>query len=274
MPIGDAAGQHRYWLLTIPAADWEPTELPQGCIYAKGQKEIGANTNYEHWQVLAIFKRGVRLAAVKRAFGQRCHAEPSRSVAAETYVWKQDTRVEGTQFELGQTPFKRNSKTDWDAAKSLAKAGRIDDVPADVFIKYYNTLKTIARDYMGEVADLGSTAGIWIHGPPGVGKSHFAREQYPGAFLKPQNKWWDGYQGEKNVILDDFDCKQLGHLLKIWADKYSFIAESKGHSMKIRPANFIITSNYRIDEIFTDDQNLCDAIKRRFYVIYIPFRRY
>ena len=127
---------------------------------------------------------------------------------------------------------------------------------------------------MGEVPDLGSTAGIWIHGPPGVGKSHFAREQYPNAFLKPQNKWWDGYQGEKNVILDDFDCKQLGHLLKIWADKYSFIAESKGHSMKIRPANFIITSNYRIDEIFTDDQNLCDAIKRRFYVIYIPFRRY
>lgn len=266
--------QARYWLLTIPENDWQPNELPSECVYIRGQKEIGADTGYRHWQILSIFKRSVRLAKVKAVFGQRCHAEPSKSSAANQYVWKEETRIEGTKFELGETPFNRNSKTDWERAKQLAKEGKLDDIPADVFIKFYNTLKTIRRDYMGEVADLGSTAGIWIHGPPGVGKSHFAREQYPGAYLKPQNKWWDGYQNEDNVILDDFDSKQLGHLLKIWGDKYSFIAESKGHSMKIRPKNFIITSNYRIDEIFNEDQQLCDAIKRRFYVIYIPFRRY
>lgn len=267
--------QARYWLLTIPHNDWtKPQTLPQQLVYLRGQEEIGSDTGYRHWQLLAVFRRAVRLAAVKTIFGQSCHAEPSRSSAANDYVWKEDTRVADTNFEIGELPFKRNSKTDWDAAKQKAKEGRIDEVPADVYIKYYNTLKTIARDNMVKPDDLSAPTGIWIHGPPGVGKSHFAREQYPDAYLKPQNKWWDGYQGQRNVILDDFDSKQLGHLLKIWADQYSFIAESKGHSAHIRPDRFVITSNYNPEQVFGEDQALCAAIKRRFYIIYIPFRRF
>ena len=132
----------------------------------------------------------------------------------------------GTRFEVGEKPFKRNSKTDWAAAKEKAKAGLIDEVPADVYIKYYGTLKRIAMDHMTKPSDLNDVSGIWIYGPPGTGKSHYARAHYSngGLYLKPQNKWWDGFQGEPNVWLDDFDFKGLGHYLKIWADKYCFIA--------------------------------------------------
>lgn len=47
--------------------------------------------------------------------------------------------------------------------------------------------------------------GIWIYGPPGTGKTHRARTRYGKVYLKPQNKWWDGYQGEETVVIDDLD---------------------------------------------------------------------
>ena len=38
--------QARYWMLTIPAGDWEPMDeedLPAQVAYIKGQKEVGAS---------------------------------------------------------------------------------------------------------------------------------------------------------------------------------------------------------------------------------------
>lgn len=48
-------------------------------------------------------------------------------------------------------------------------------------------------------------------------------------FLKSQNKWWDGYDGQAVALLDDYDgdWKAFGHLLKIWADQYVFPGEVK-----------------------------------------------
>ena len=71
--------------------------------------------------------------------------------------------------------------------------------------------------------------GEWHWGVPGAGKSHYVRRTYPDAYIKSQNKWFDGYQGEKVIILDDCDTDTLSHHLKIWADKYPCKAETKGY---------------------------------------------
>lgn len=49
--------------------------------------------------------------------------------------------------------------------------------------------------------------------------------------MKASNKWWDGYRGETDVLIDDIekDSAYLGHFLKLWGDPYGFIqAEVKG----------------------------------------------
>lgn len=88
--------------------------------------------------------------------------------------------------------------------------------------------------------------------------------------MKLPNKWWDGYQRQPNVIIDDFDkCHMvLGYHLKIWADRYAFAAEVKGSTILIRPLKIVVTSNYHPKEIWGETPNTLDPILRRFKIVH------
>lgn len=109
---------------------------------------------------------------------------------------------------------------------------------------------------------------FWIYGRPRVGKSYLIREMFEDLFEKPQNKWWDTYNDEEYVLIDDFDKQGelLGHHLKIWADDYRFLGEIKGGTIYIKNKALFITSNYMIEDIFKDNE-VCDALKCRFTCI-------
>lgn len=166
--------QYTYWLLTIPEDDWNvPEELPAGICYIRGQVEEGGTTRYRHWQLLVVATRGVRRNWIKERFGgNSCHAEPSRSDAADSYVWKEDTRVAGTQFELGTKRVRRNSPLDWDSIRESAKGGRLESIPADIYVRCYSQLRKIAVDHLRPVGIEREAVVFW--GSTGLGKSRRA----------------------------------------------------------------------------------------------------
>lgn len=252
----------RYWLGTC-FCDARPAALPSSCVWIKGQQEECPTTTRLHWQLYVSFSSQQRLAAVRSKLCG-CHWEPSRSAAAEAYVWKDETAVEGTRFEIGARPFKRNSNTDWEQILNDAKAGNIENVPADVFIRYYRSLTSISCDY---AVPTGIVKEVSVfHGRTGTGKSRRAWfEAGDGAYCKdPRTKWWDGYRGEAHVIIDEFRGSiDVAHVLR-WLDRYPVRVERKGSSVPLKCTKVWITSNLAPKDWFPElDAQTLEALLRR-----------
>lgn len=195
--------QGRYFLCTVPEEDWEPPRhsLPPQIVYIRGQLEQGTTTAYRHWQVLVAFAKKTTVSSCRRFLGGRAHCELGRSDAARDYVWKEDTRIDGTQFEVGNWPIRRNSKPDWDAVWDLAKSGSIESIPANVRLQHYRTIRTIAADF-AEPSAMERTIFVFC-GRTGTGKSRRAWEEAGlSAYPKdPRSKFWDGYRNQEHVVI-------------------------------------------------------------------------
>jgi len=204
------------------------------------------------------------LAGIKRIFGDGIHAELTRSRSANDYVWKEDTRVEGTQFELGAKPFKRNDSNDWDAIWGCAVGGDILSIPAEIRVRHYRTLRAIAADYAQPVA-MERTCYLFV-GPTGTGKSRLAWERAGmEAYCKdPNSKFWCGYSGQESVVIDEFRGRiDVSHLLR-WLDRYPVNVEVKGSSVPLRARSIWITSNLDIEQWYPElDELTLKALKRR-----------
>jgi hypothetical protein len=133
------------------------------------------------------------------------HFEPvKKENGASKYCLKEETRKEGP-WEFGKKPLNPADKVDWEEVRQKAKEGKLDEIEAGLYVRYYNSLKKIEKDHMTVRGEADDCKGIWIWGESGAGKSRYARDNYPEAYKKLANKWWDGYKGESHVLLEDLD---------------------------------------------------------------------
>lgn len=201
-----------------------------------------------HVQYFVNFSKPHRLAALKKICSKSHFTPVSRDNGASDYCLKEETRVAGP-LELGIKPARKNVAGETaERNKRILELG-VEECVAQglVHMKEYLKLKQCVDAYRLNTApaqDHDDVRGVWFWGPPGTGKSREARRRYPEAYLKSQNKWWDGYRGQPAVILDDLDTEALGHLLKIWADRYACNGEIKGSTIPLQHKVFCVTSNY------------------------------
>lgn len=238
-------------------------------MYIRGQLESGSQTGYLHWQLLVICDRSRRLGWIQTTFGPSVHGELSRSAAADSYVWKDDTRIGNTQFELGSKPFRRNSKRDWDAVVAAAKSGSFSNIDSSVLVCHYGSLKRIHQDHLQPIAVVRTAHVFW--GRTGLGKSRRAWElagwsAYP---KDPRTKFWDGYRGQRNVVVDEFRGDiDISHLLR-WTDRYPVIVEIKGSSTILLAEEMWFTSNLHPRDWYPNiDPPTLDALLRRLQIVH------
>jgi hypothetical protein len=216
-----------------------------------------------HLQGFVTFPQAKRLAGVRKLC-VRAHWEVAKgtSLQAADYCKK-----DGNFFESGEVP-SPGKRTDLEeAVDTLKRYGlkRVADEYPVQFVKFSRGLRDLALT-IGEEYSHDDVRGVWIHGKPGSGKSYWARKTFPGAYIKAQNKWFDAYDGEKAIILDDLDTDVLAHHLKIWADRYHCTGETKGGTVNLRHHVFVVTSNWHPADLITDPI-MYEAIERRFNII-------
>lgn len=256
--------QANWWIGTIARHQFMPF-LPPGCGYIRGQMETGAG-GFVHWQLVIYVPLKKSLVFFRDLLGNH-HFEPTRSAAAVDYVWKEDTRVAGTQFEIGIRPFRPNNAADWALIKEQAQRGDLEAIPAMVYVRNYRTLKLIASDHVRPDPMERVVKCFW--GATGTGKSRTAwaeagLEAYP---KDPMTKFWCGYAGEKHVVIDEFrGILSIGHLLR-WLDRYPVRVEVKGSTAVLRAETIWITSNLDPRQWYPDlDEGTKAALLRRLHI--------
>jgi len=237
--------------------------------------ETCPTTKRIHFQCYAMFEERIRFTALIKKYHKTIHWTAARGSTEDNfnYCSKEDPEP----LEFGTRPvFENNGKREkerWKKARTAATESRMDEVDDQIFVQHYRSIKAIANDYRKSKTPLEVPCGYWLYGVPGSGKSHKART-FLGeeVYLKGPNKWWDNYQNEPVVVIEDLDPSHswMAQYLKVWADIYPFAAEQKGSCCQLRPTAIVVTSNYKIEDLFP---NLVDqeALKRRFKVEYFPF---
>lgn len=243
----------RFWCFTLnnpTDSDDLPTVFAEhGNIrYAIWQRETG-DSGTEHFQGYLEFKSAQRLAACKK-LSARAHWEVRRGSAEQAidYCRKEEGRVDGP-YEFGEAPSKGpGERNDLKALKASIDSAKGDlDLWDEHFgpmlryhkgVSHYQRLRQPDRSWKTEV--------IILIGPPGCGKSRWVYDRYPGCYFKqPSTQWWDDYNGQECVILDDFyGWLPFSTMLRLM-DRYPLMVEVKGGQTKFVARTLCITSNKR-----------------------------
>lgn len=275
--------QAKRWCFTLnnPTYPIQFNELTMDyLIYGE---EVGKEGTPHHqgFLVMKVMKRPHQMKEINN----HAHWEKAMgtNVQASDYCKK-----DGKYHEFGVMPLdpqviatpagNKANKEKWRAINDHAKAGDlewIDQEHPKVFNQSYKNLKAMKVDYMKKKPDLLNTCGIWFYGKSGVGKTHLTTQLYPDAYLKrAQNKWFDAYQHEDVIVVDDLDDTHayMGYELKKLADKYCYMVEVKNSSMYIRPSKCVVTSQYTIQEVWKNDPKTREALERRFQQVHITLQ--
>lgn len=282
----------RHWCFTLNnPTDEEKLKLPRApqdlwphATHLVYQLEVGEN-NTPHIQGYVRFSRQRTLIQVRQLI-HRAHFEHCKGTPLQNYEYctKEEGRLDGPvvigEFGIGpRGSGKRADGTDGNGGGHLKRSQFLDLIQEDphtstaelialgglsVLTQNPNLLG-IARGYLlADVRRDGITVELY-YGPTDVGKSRLADYLFPDAFRKAAGPWWDLYEAQLQVILEDFDSDfcSIGDLLRV-LDRYSLRVPVKGSFVQCVANHFIITSNELPDEWYPNaTAKRLNAVKRR-----------
>lgn len=193
-------------------------------------KEVGAEGT-PHIQLAFRSSNKFSLAGLKKKFGDRWHWDAHTKYAEYPLKFDSVVILLRRAVPSGSTSSLLRAKAAMDDGMSLR------DFRSEHFGVYARYGKLYAR-YMSDGfshrdADAPPRV-VWLHGPSGCGKSRIVRELVQrsgrGVYIhNPDGRWWDRYQQEPIVCLDDYRKSDYdwSFLLRL-TDRYPVSVPSRG----------------------------------------------
>lgn len=207
-------------------------------------KEVGEEKGTEHYQVAFILKKKQSILWLKSQLTNTVHFEKMKGSAAQA---AQYCRKGGDFWEHGKFPGKRKLSEFLLTAVKQGKTAvqMMDEEPSAML--HLRAIKAAQFEYQTEKAREWRQLSVTVlWGDTGVGKTRKAREDLPDAFFTHLStpEWWDGYNGQTELVIDDYDsdipCVRLLNLL----DGHPCRLPVKGGYCWALWTKVILTSNY------------------------------
>lgn len=214
-----------------------------------------------HLQGAVSFKRAYRLSGVKKLHGT-AHWEPAKAGQDFNYCKKVGSVL--IRDEDYRRPGKR---TDLEEVRELLDEGATL-LQAMKKARTYGSVQ-FAEKYLKLIQQpLPPNTHIdvfWYYGNTGTGKTRRVLEQVK-PYIPVSFKWWDGYQGQEAVLLDDLRpdwCKPAELLRLLDPYRYEYKVEVKGGVQHLLATKIYITTPWHPSDFWKDVNEDPKQILRR-----------
>lgn len=223
----------------------------------------------EHIQAF-IYYKNPRVWPKKRY--NTAHIEISKSIQASIkYCKKEETRIRGP-YEFGEMPEQGRRKDLEEVARSVMSGEKMENIAKENpehYVRYHKGLQALRTITIKHRTRKPET--IWLWGKAGVGKTKYVIDKHgaDNVYIKDGTMWWDGYNNEEAILVDDFDGKWPFRDFLRFLDRYAYQGQYKGGYTKINSPYIYITCEFEPDEIFTslnaekDNTNTIEQVERR-----------
>ena len=175
---------------------------------------------------------------------EEANAAPSGLVVGPVIGAQDHTMHEGKMYERVTDAIRDGKSADWIATHDPAAALSIGKAKLEWLCDIRHPARTAAPEV------------IVVVGTPATGKSEYVRNMWGGGANEEDKVftlslpstatdkiWWDGYNGQETVVIDEFcgqiDAKAMNQLL----DKYPYRVGVKGLTKRFTSTRIVITSN-------------------------------
>lgn len=283
VPLCKESDRLRCWMVTQNNPTVVPMERPDGVSYLVQQYESGLERHTPHLQAYAETAKAFGFSKMRKLF-PGCDLRPRKgpqSVAIE-YCKKPtqldpkkkwpNVRLDGP-WEEGERRVQGERGDLIEVAITCQKRKRlfevVDEHPVP-FLKFHRGIEKLHAHYHPPAKRLAPQV-LFLWGATRAGKSKRAEMYWPKAcpITDTVQGWFDGYDGEPEIVFDEFDALIPLRIMLRLIDRYALRVQTKGGWVAMCATKFIFTSNRSPWSMYGGDAAWCARLNE--FAEYIEF---